>query len=254
MAFKNYIKYILNRKTKYGIHSPFVFQFINECLNSKKDKQKLLDFKRYKKQFVNDKSFIEINDFGAGSKVFKTNKRKIAQIAKVAGMSRTKALLIIKLISYLQPKNALELGTSLGIGTATMKIAYPDLPITTLEGCKQTALTAKKYFEKNNFSNINLTIGNFDNLLPEITINQTFDLVYFDGNHTEIATLNYFNWCLNVVHNDTLFIFDDIHWSDGMENAWNKIIENQKVTVSIDLYHLGLVFFRKESTKQHFIL
>ncbi len=250
----SYLKYIYRRKTKFRTHSPFVFQLIINCFDVIIDNKKLIQFIDYRKKLFSDKTFINITDFGAGSKIFKTNQREVAKMAKISGMSLTKARLVMKLVHYFQPKNALELGTSLGIGTAAMKIAYADLKISTIEGCNNTAQIAQKYFELNNFEKIELSVGNFETILPKITENNTFDLIYFDGNHTEKSTLDYFNWTLNCIHNDTLFIFDDIHWSQGMENAWNKIIENQKVTISIDLYHLGLVFFRKESTKQHFIL
>ena len=53
-------------------------------------------------------------------------------------------------------------------------------------------------------------------------------------------------------HNDSIFIFDDINWSKGMQEAWNKIKAHPQVSVSIDTFFWGMVFFRKEQVKEHF--
>jgi predicted O-methyltransferase YrrM len=80
------------------------------------------------------------------------------------------------------------------------------------------------------------------------------DLVFFDGNHKKEPTLSYFEQCLPHIHPGTIFLFDDIHWSAGMEEAWNIIRNHPKVRVSIDLYHLGIVFFREELSKEDFTI
>ncbi len=79
-------------------------------------------------------------------------------------------------------------------------------------------------------------------------------MVYFDGHHDKQATLDYFNICLSKVGNNTIFIFDDIHWSHGMSEAWKIICDHPRITVSLDLFQLGIVFFRQECQKQHFII
>lgn len=252
--FFSYVSYLSKAKTKYSIHSPFVFDFITQCLEKNVDDNLIQQFKYYQKQFASDDRIIEVKDFGAGSKVFKSNKRTVKDIAKVAGMQFKKARLLLKIIRYFKPENILEIGTSLGIGTSVFKIANPDAHIITMEGCPNTAEMAQFYFQKNGFSNIEIIVGEFSEKLPQITDNHIFDMIYFDGNHQEEATVSYFNTCLKTIQNNTLFIFDDIHWTKEMENAWQKICENEKVTVSIDLFYMGLVFFRKESVKQHFIL
>jgi len=87
-----------------------------------------------------------------------------------------------------------------------------------------------------------------------ITPPDVIDLVYFDGNHQKEPTLNYFHTCLQKAHKNSLFIFDDIHWSDGMEEAWEQIKKHDRVHLTIDLFQFGIVFFEKEMPKQHFIL
>jgi len=250
----SYIIYLLKAQTKFSIHAPFVFDLITLCLEKPNSSVRLSLFITYKKNLLSINDLIEVTDFGAGSKVFKSNKRSVKDIAEIAGMSTKKAKLIFKLVDYFQPKSILEIGTSLGLGTSVLRIAAPNAKITSLEGCAQTAQIADRYLKLNHFNDINIEIGEFSNSLPKILDNQNFELIYFDGNHQKKATLEYFNLCINSIQNNSLFIFDDIHWSKEMEQVWKEIHSDSRVTVSIDLYDMGLVFFRKESTKQHFIL
>ena len=147
-------------------------------------------------------------------------------------------------------KNALELGTSLGIGTSALALGSQH--VTTLEGCPETARIAKQYFEQFKLSNIQLIQGDFEESINQLK--DTFDLIYIDGNHQEVATLRYFEQLISLSHNDTLFIFDDIHWSKGMENAWQTIYNDKRVTVSIDTFQWGIVSLRNEQQKDHFVI
>ena len=83
---------------------------------------------------------------------------------------------------------------------------------------------------------------------------KTIDLAFIDGNHLEVPTITYFKECLHYANNDTLFIFDDIHWSQGMENAWENIKKHPKTTVTIDLFFVGIVFIKSELSKEHFTI
>jgi len=186
--------------------------------------------------------------------VFKTNKRKVCDITKIAGIRSKNALLLIRLVNYFKPEFILEIGTSVGLSTTALSIGNPNAKIISLEGCLNTANYANQLFEKFNFTNIQVITGEFEKTLPNIIAKNTFDLIYFDGNHTKEATLNYFTKCLTNLKNDAVFIFDDIHLSKEMHIAWNTIKEHPKVTVTIDTFYWGIVFFRKEQTKQHFTI
>ncbi len=250
----SYIKYWFTAKTKYSIHSPFVYHLVSEVLAKKTPKEIRQKLDTYRMSLSKDTNQIHVTDFGAGSRVFTSNIRSVQAIAKYAGISRHKSDILQKLVAYFKPENILELGTSLGIGTAAMAIAYPNTQITSLEGCPETAKIANKYLSNFQFNSCRIIIGEFSAQLPKILSNQTFDLMYFDGNHQKEATIQYFESCLPQVHNNTLCIFDDIHWSKGMEEAWKYIIHHPRTTVCIDLYHVGLVFFRKEQEPQNFII
>ena len=248
--FKSVLKYKMKAVNAHGIHSPFVFEFYNEVLKkSKLAAQPLIESRR--EQLLSDHSEIQITDFGAGSRVHQSNKRKISDLAKHAAVSKKYGELLRRIMDFYKLNSVLELGTSLGIGTAYL--ASGDAQITTLEGCLEIAKQAEENFNKLAIKGVDLKIGEFGESFYALKDWQ-FDLIYIDGNHTEEATLSYFNRFLTHAHNDTFLIFDDIRWSEGMESAWQKIIQSKEINVSIELLRMGIVLKRKEQTKQHFVL
>lgn len=259
---KSYLKFLLNSKNQHGVHSPFVFDLVTKCFYDKTKYHEYENIIDYKKSLKVDKTEINVTDFGAGSRVFKTNKRKISKIAKVAGISTYRAKLLFRLINYFQPNTFLELGTSLGIATYSASIALKSTKIISVEGCKETSLyTSKKFLQCFNLvqlenikfinSEFELYLNNFDKSLFS---DSNWNIVYFDGNHSKKATLKYFEILLETSSNKTVWIFDDIHWSKDMEEAWDLIKNHPKVTVTIDTFQWGLVFFRKEQEKEHFTI
>lgn len=80
-----------------------------------------------------------------------------------------------------------------------------------------------------------------------------YDLIYFN-NHQKEKTLIHFENLLQTTHNESVFIFDGIYESDGMTEIWKTIKHHSQVTVTVDVFYLGLVFFRKEQIKEHFTI
>ena len=251
---KSYFKFLLNATNQHGVHSPFVFNLITKCFYKKTPLNKRKRINSYRNDLMRNKGFIEVTDFGKGSRVFKSKNRAISKIAKIAGISKKRAELLARVVAYLNLNEILETGTSLGIGTASMAIGNPQAHITTLEGCKNTSNFAIGQFEKFNLKNINVVIGEFSTTLPISLKNKNFDLIYFDGNHKKEPTLDYFHACLKNIHNESVFVFDDIHWSGDMEDAWSIIKKHPLASVTIDTYYWGFVFFRKEQIKEHFTI
>lgn len=249
-----FLKFLWHSKNQHGVHSPFVFDLVTQCFYKKHNPERFQLYTKYRKALLKDDNVIEVTDYGAGSRVFDSPKRSVAAIAKNAGASPKKAALLSRISHYFQPKHILEIGTSLGLGTVAMHAGQPLAKITTLEGCPETAKIAQKAFDNLNESKITIQLGAFKTSLPEVT-QAAYDLVLFDGNHSFNGTLNYFDMLLKCKNNESVFIFDDIHWSREMEAAWKEIKEHPEVTLTVDTFYYGLVFFRKEQfEKEHFII
>ena len=251
---KSYFKFLWNSKNEHGVHSPFVFHLVTKCFYDKKIYPEYSILKDFRNSLLNNPAFIEVTDFGAGSKVFKSNKRQISQIAKTAGISEKRAELLFRLSNYFKPENVFEIGTSLGLATSALAFGNKKSSITTLEGCPETANVAKQQFEKFGLKNIDINVGEFSKFLHQHPTPNIQNLIYFDGNHQKEATLNYFNLLIPTITNDSVWIFDDIHWSTEMEQAWKIIKQHPEVTVTIDTFQWGFVFFRKEQEKEHFTI
>ncbi|MCD9574279.1 O-methyltransferase [Flavobacterium soyae] len=252
---KSYLKFLWNSKNEHGVHSPFVFSLLTKCFYDKKPKREYLILKNYRKSLLENKNFIEVTDFGAGSKVFKSNRRQISKIASTAGISPKRAELLFRVTNYFQPKNILEIGTSLGLATAALALGNTEAKVITIEGCPNTANAAQNQLDKFDCKNVENIISEFESFLISENLNsKIYDLIYFDGNHSKKATLTYFELLLQTVNNDSVWIFDDIHWSPEMEEAWEIIKNHPKVKVTIDTFQWGFVFFRYEQEKEHFVI
>ncbi len=250
---KSYINFLVKSKNQHRIHSPFVYNLVTQCFYDKKKYYAYSELKEFRDQLLQNNESIEITDFGAGSRIFKSNNRKISSIAKNVGATPKRQQLLFRIVKYFNSKNVLELGTSLGLGTAAMSLANPSAKIKTVEGCPNTSKIARRFFTDFKLKNMELYTTTFKDFFKE-NPSEIFDLAYIDGNHNKEDTLHYFQILMDKINNDSVLIFDDIYWSPAMTEAWSQIIQHPKVTVSIDTFYWGLLFFRKEQEKQHFII
>ena len=249
----DFLKHRFTAKSRHGTHSPFVYKLLDKVIYDFNFKNDYNSIEEQRKKLYNDDAVIEVTDLGAGSHLNKNRRKKVKEIAKNALKTPRLAQLIYRLAQENKPSNILELGTCLGLTTAYLSKACPDAKVLTIEGCPQTANVAAQNFKALGLHNIDLQVGNFDELLPTVVAGQQqLDFVYIDGNHRKDATLNYFKWCLPKVHENSLLIFDDIYWSKGMKEAWGEIKAHPQVTVTIDLFWIGLVYFKKGQAKEHF--
>lgn len=248
---KAYIKFLLRATNQHGVHSPFVYHFVTKCLYDKTTHEAYAKLKRYKSELSNSKTILQITDLGEGSKTLDAQQRAVSKMAKVSSSSIKDAKLLYRVSTYFTIKKGLELGTSLGMGTYALALADRNAKITTIEGCINTAAFSKSKLKQHHIENIKFLVGNFSKSIPELKEDR-YDLVFFDGHHNKEATITYFETLLPKAHNDSIFVFDDIYWSKEMTEAWTYIKNHHSVTVTVDTFHLGFVFFRREQAKEHF--
>ncbi|GGZ81126.1 O-methyltransferase [Algibacter mikhailovii] len=235
------------------MHSPFVYNLVTQCFYDQTNFEDYILLKNYRKSLLTNTSKIVVSDLGAGSRVMKQKERHISNIAAKAGTSNKRAKLLYRLTNYLEPDKVLELGTSLGIATHAISLGNPKTKITSIEGCPATATFSTNQLKRYNINNVSIITGDFNNEIKNLKTN-TYDLVFFDGNHQKEATLSYFESLLDNTNNNSVFIFDDIYWSQGMTEAWEMIKKHPKVTVTIDTFFWGFVFFRTEQAKEDFTI
>jgi predicted O-methyltransferase YrrM len=250
---KSYIKFLLKSSNQHGVHSPFVYNLVTKCFYDKKRYSTYKDLKNYKSDLLKNDISIEVTDLGKGSRISNKTRRRITSIAKNAGSTKKRAQLLYRLSHYFKFENSLELGTSLGIATYALHKGNPEGKITSIEGCPNIADFTTQNLKKNNTKNISILNSDISKSLDNLK-DETFDFVFLDGNHQKAPTLSYFESLLNNITNDSIFIFDDIYWSKEMTEAWETIKNHPKVTVTIDSYWCGFVFFRKEQEKEHFTI
>ncbi|MCE3280411.1 MAG: SAM-dependent methyltransferase [Bacteroidetes bacterium] len=252
------IKYLNYRKLRtnaHGIHSPFVFDLYNKVFTNKTPFYAYSQIENIRKELLKNDTKIIRTDLGAGSSKKHSQVRSVKDITSAAAKSPKHAQLLFRLVNFFQPQTILEIGTSLGLSTMYLAIANSKSEVMSIEGCPETRKIALKNFKEAGLTNIKSLEGNFNSVLPDILSSvKKLDLVFFDGNHKKAPTLSYFLQCLEKAHNESIFIFDDIYWSKEMAQAWSEIKAHPKVTVTIDIFQMGIVFFRAEQAKQHFVL
>jgi len=213
-----------------------------------------------RKRLSGNNTIVSVDDFGAGSAVSKTNQRTIASIAKNAAKPKKFGQLLYRMAKFYQPQTILELGTSLGITTCYLAKANAGSKVITMEGAKEIIAIAKENFDNLQVKNVEIVQGNFNETLPTVigqsgaTVEgSTVNLAFIDGNHRLQPTIQYFETILAKTNNFSILVLDDIHWSKEMEQAWKYCKDHSSVTLSIDLFFIGILIFRKEiKEKQHF--
>ena len=257
LAFK-YLQYWLTSSNGrgHGIHSPFVFHFTKDVLNDNRSFYCFETIEALREELRQNQTVLTVEDFGAGSNFTKFKQRSVSSIAASALKTKKFSQLLFRMVNYYQPKTILELGTSLGITTSYLTCAKSDAKVITMEGSHAIASVAKQNFSQLGIQNVQLIEGNFDVTLSHTLQNlSSIDFAFVDGNHRKEPTLAYFQQLLQKQNEHSIFVFDDIHWSEEMEEAWNEIKSHAEITLTIDLFFIGLVFFRKENkAKQHFVI
>lgn len=251
-----YLHYLLTSRHQngHGIHSPCAYQFIRKYLRPSRC-YLAPEIEGIFTQYRKDKKKICYTSPGAPSHYAQSNCATVASISKNQSVRSKDANLLFRLAQGWEPKCIMEIGTSVGLSTLSLAAGAPEAQVHTIEGSESKLEVAKQKAKAANINNIRFYHGLFDDTLPQILPDMPkVDIVFIDGNHAYTPTTNYFRELIKYRSKNALFIIDDIHWSKQMEQAWEEIKAHEEVTLTFDLFRMGIILFRKGLNNQHFTI
>lgn len=254
-----YIRHCLTswNTTGEGIHSPYLFRMVRFVMRDENSYYCFADIERRRELLMACGDEIEAVDYGsAGSPEGTTVRRRVSRIAKTHLESPRVGQLLFRLVNFIgeeekRPLEILELGTSLGVTTAYLAMPNSRNRVTTMEGSAEVLKIAQGVWRALKIENIEWVEGNIDNTLLKHA-RERLDVVYIDANHTYEATQRYAQALLPRLAEKGMMAIDDIHYSPEMERAWEELKNDPRVTTTMDLYHVGLVFVDPHYLKRHY--
>ena len=217
----SYLKYLWKRKSEYSIHSPFVYDFMRKVLNdsgSNRDYDTIYRIAR----LLDKRKHIHYN-------------------------LRKQSRLLYRMVRYFEPDSVVSFGHMSALNATAMALGH---------------MQTKVYFEQSEsfLETLNsMGVVNVNLIQPEEFDSSRFrrlntSFVFFSRDSFEEDTWDYLVDCLNYKTADSVFVFEGIHHNRAMEDAWEEIKANEDVSVTFDLYCVGMVFFREGIEKQDFVL
>ena len=252
-----YLKYLIIARGHmgHGIHSPFVFDLTARVLRNKLNPAIVSEIEAARKKLLKDDRVIKVADMGSGTHEGKNPYRKVSEIARSSPVPGSYGILLAAMAEEFGKPLIVEFGTSLGISTMYLASSCREAVVCTMEGSESIAAIAAENFEKAGLTNVRLMKGSFGELLPEVFASGIKPgLIFIDGDHRKEPLLGYFKKLAEVSGDRTVIIIDDINYSREMEEAWNFIKEDERVTLTIDIFRMGIVFFRKGMTGKNFVI
>ena len=262
-----------------GVHSPYLFEWVRMVMMDKNAYYIWGEIERCREKMLRDERELEFVDYGSGKLKGENGKlkgengerRRVCDIARRSLAKRKYAQMLSRLVNWLGASHSLEngsetayslefrgltiveLGTSLGVTTAYMAAMDSRNRVVTFEGCEAVANIAKENWKALNINNIECRVGEIDveQLARDI---EHLDVAFIDANHTYVSTCEYFDVLAGKVREKSVIVVDDIHYSEEMEKAWKAICADERVTSTIDLYQMGLVFFDKHYWKRNYTM
>ena len=258
----------------HGIHSPYLFEWVRMVMSDENSYYAWREIEKVRANMLADTREVEFEDYGSRAAycledgsgtayslengsgaayglVFR-ERRRVCDIAKRSLAKKKYAQMLARLVNWLDDGlTIVELGTSLGVTTAYMAAMDSRNKVVTYEGCSEVATIAEENWKSLGIRNIECRVGEITADMLERDLDKV-DVAFIDANHTYTSTLAYFNVLAKKVHAKSVIVVDDIHYNPEMERAWKEICADERVTSTMDLYQMGLVFFDKHYWKRHY--
>lgn len=239
------IHYYLSATSRFNLHSPFLHKLSEHVLQPARKASDSLVLQAFRKQLYQDPQRYQKQELGA-----KPDQKKAVTVAKAArkiSIPKKYGRLLNYLTSWFSSQEVLELGTGLGMGTAYLMEGLARNgrgQLTTLEGCATTLQIAQTHWQRlpRNWPSPKCYEGTIADTLPPYLKTHQPDLIFLDAHHEKEAVLHYSSLLIPAMAPNGVIVLDDIHWSSDMAKAWTRLIADERIRMSVDLFRLGLAF------------
>lgn len=236
----------------YGVHSPFVFNLITKVIEERCSYYSFYDIELIRKQLLFRDNIITYPDRQQKGVV---RSRTVGEIVGREAIKPKHGALLFRLTNYFKSKNILQLGPSMGLSTLYLTSYATGLKCIALENIPEFASIAQIAFDKAARNPVDLRTGSYKELLPQALKDiKQLDFVFFNTLYEQQNNIWLFNECVKQVHNETIFVFEGIKASRKMREFWKEVCSYPEVTVTVDLYSMGIVFFNKKLHKRDYIV
>ena len=236
----------------FGVHSPFVFNLITKVIEERCGYYSFNEIELLRKQLLFRNEYITYPDRRNKGKM---RRRRIGEIVKREAIRPKHGALLFRLANYFKSKHILQLGPTMGLSTLYLTSYATDVRCIALESVPEFAAIAEQDYQKGARNPIDLRVGSYRQLLPKaLEEMEQLDFVFFNTLYEPEDNLWLFNECIKHVHDGTLFVFEGIKENRKMRQLWHDVCLHPDVTVTLDLYSLGIIVFHKKLHKKDYIV
>lgn len=250
------LRWYANASTRHDVEDARLVAFVQEVYRDDRHYHAFDLVRAIRNYWSQRKGTVKLQSLGAPSKTTRRAERTVSSLVKTNAIDDRCGRLLFRLTLWLRADRILEFGTNAGISTLYLHAADTRALLETVEGNPEVAALARETFAKAGASpQLHPYVSRFDTWLennwPKNPPEQPLDLFFLDGDHRYQPTLDYVRRLLPAATAQSVFVVADIHWSEGMEQAWTDLKRFPEVRASLDLYHFGLLFFDPKMEPQH---
>ena len=225
----------------YGVHSPFVFDLITNVIEEKSFYYAYHDISLIREQLIQKKRFIDYN----GEQI------NLKKALRKYGISKKEGEFLFRLTNHYKPRTILSISSSGGLAPLYLSRYGSNVECVTLEYETDLYDLAVHFLNREtNTSHYIWLCSYYDFYPPKISMFNQIDCIYM-GKELGVNSLYYsFNQCIPLIHDKTFCVLAGIHSSTEKLNYWNELCQHPNVTVAVDLYQMGLLFFDPKLNKR----